>query len=70
MTFTDALALVFDSHSRIARHTWNNRSIYCLLHEEKLCIKGFASGGQDDGLPHPWVITSEDYYATDWEVVE
>ena len=69
MTFSDALNAVFNDNARIRRHIWNS-SIYCLLDDEKLCIHGHASQGADDGKNHPWVISSEDYFADDWEVME
>ncbi len=69
MTFTDALSAIFDDNDRVTRRAWNNRQIYCLLDDSKLCIKGFVSEGRDDGLNHPWVVTEQDYFADDWEVI-
>lgn len=68
MTFSEALAAVFNSDARITRRTWNNRAIYCYMEQSQLCIRGFNREG--DTLPHPWTITDEDYFADDWEVVE
>jgi hypothetical protein len=69
MTFTDALSAIFNDSDRITRQHWNSRSIYCELVDSQLCIVGFSAQGKDDGLPHPWVITEQDYFADDWEVV-
>lgn len=70
MTFTQALSAVFNDSDRVTRQTWNNRSIYLSLVDYQLCITGFSSSGKDDGLPHPWIVTEQDYFADDWEVVE
>ena len=69
MTFTDALSAVFNDSDRITRLHWNNRSIYIEVADEQLCIRGFDANKPDDGLPHPWVVTSQDYFADDWEVL-
>ena len=69
MTFPEALDAVFKDNDRITRATWANRNIYCALEEGRLCIKGFASEGSDDGLFHPWVITEQDFFAHDWEII-
>lgn len=69
MTFPDALHAIFTDNARIRRCFWAS-SIYCLLDNEQLCIRGFDGSRPDDGKNHPWIITSEDYFATDWEVVE
>lgn len=68
MKFSEALAAVFDDSARITRRKWNNRAIYCYVEQSQLCIRGFNREG--DTLPHPWVITDEDFYATDWEAVK
>ena len=70
MTFTDALSEVFDNSARITRQHWNSRQIYIECVESLLCIVGFDANKPDDGLPHPWQITEQDYFANDWEVVE
>ena len=70
MTFTDALSAIFNDSDRVTRAHWNNRQIYIELHESLLCIVGFDSSRPDDGKPHPWQITEQDYYADDWEIVE
>lgn len=69
MTFTETLSTIFDSNSCARRRLWSTR-IFVGLEEGKLCIKGYSSAGPDDGKWHPWVITEEDYFAEDWEVVE
>ena len=69
MTFTEALTAVFKDNDRITRRSWNSRSIYVLLEDGKLCIKGFASEGVDDGLPHPLIVSEQDYFADDWEII-
>lgn len=66
MTFSEALAAVFNHNARIARRVWNNFSIYCHVVQMQLCITGVDA----DGKPHPWTITESDYFADDWEVVE
>jgi len=69
MTFTAALAHVFDSNARIRRSHWLS-TIFVGLEDGRLCIKGYSSVGPDDGRWHPWVVTESDYFADDWEVVE
>lgn len=69
MTFIEILTAIFDRNLRARRRLWSTR-IFVGLEEGRLCIKGYSSSGPDDGLWHPWVITEEDYYAGDWEVVE
>lgn len=69
MTYSEALSAVFNDSDRVTRAHWNNRAIYVEVVDEQLCIRGFYAGGKDDGLPHPWVITSQDYFADDWEVI-
>jgi hypothetical protein len=69
VTFTETLSTIFDSNSCARRRLWSTR-IFVGLEEGKLCIKGYSSAGPDDGKWHPWVITEEDYFAEDWEVVE
>jgi len=69
MTFSDALSSVFNDSDRITRTVWNNRNIYVEMVDAQLCIVGFVATGEDDGLPHPWVITEQDYFADDWEVL-
>ena len=71
MNFQDALSAVFNDSDRVTRAHWNNRRIYIDAVESQLCIVGFAdASAKDDGLPHPWTVTEQDYYADDWEVVE
>lgn len=65
MNFTDALNAVFRDNDRITRATWRNRNVYAQLEDGLLCIKGFP----DDGKFHPWTISEQDYFASDWETV-
>lgn len=65
MNFTDALNAVFRDNDRITRVTWHNRSIFVALEEGLLCLKG----NPDDGKFHPWTISEQDFFASDWEVV-
>lgn len=69
MTFTEALSAVMNDGDRVTRAHWNNRNIFLELHEEQVVIRGFSSKAPDDGLPHPWILTSQDYYAFDWEIL-
>lgn len=70
MTFTEALSAVFNDGDRVTRAHWNNRRIYLSLVDYSLCIHNFQSHGKpDDGLPHPYIVTENDYFAVDWEVV-
>lgn len=69
MTFTEILTAIFDRNLHARRCLWSTR-IFVGLEEGRLCIKGFSSSGPDDGLWHPWVITEEDYFAGDWEIVD
>lgn len=73
MEFTEALAAIFKDGKRAARKTWGSTT-FIALEDYKLCIKGglnATTGRPDgDGLFHPWVVTEEDYFAGDWEVVE
>lgn len=68
MKLPDALHEVFNSSARIRRLAWP-ASTYVSLVEAKLCITG-GQTTEDHELPHPWVITDEDWFAGDWEVVE
>lgn len=71
MKFPAALELVFNDNQRITRRAWNNRSIYCSLVEQRLCITGgIPADGQDRNKPHPWTITESDWFSDDWEVCE
>lgn len=71
MTFPEALALIFNSSARITRRTWNSPATYCSVVNDRLTITGgIPADGKDPHLPHPWEITSEDYFADDWEIVE
>lgn len=65
MDFTTALAAAFHDNDRVTRRHWNNRSIYAALEDGMLMIKGFP----DDGLWHPWMISEQDFFADDWEIV-
>ncbi len=65
MNFTDALSVAFKDNDRITRATWHNRNIYVQVEEGILCIKG----NPDDGLFHPWTVSEQDFFASDWEVV-
>lgn len=69
MTFTEAISSVFRDNDRTTRAIWHSRLIYLLVEDGKLCIKGYSSDSPDDGLPHPFIITEQDYFADDWEVV-
>ncbi len=69
MNFTEALSAIFNDSDRVTRQHWNSRAIYCHLVDYQLCITGFSNTGKDDGLPHPWIVTEQDYFADDWEVV-
>lgn len=65
MTFPEALSAVFKDNDRITRATWHSRSIYVAVEEGLLCIWGNPA----DNLFHPWTISEQDYFASDWEVV-
>lgn len=69
MTYPEALSAVFNDSDRVTRAVWNNRRIYLQETDYQLCIVGFDASKPDDGLPHPYVLTENDYYATDWEVI-
>lgn len=69
MTLSEALAHVFDNGQRIQRRLWS-RSVFVALDSAILCIKGFSHSGPDDGKFHPWTISEDDYYATDWEILD
>lgn len=68
MRFSEALGIVFNSPARIRRPAWPT-STYVSLVEAKLCITG-GQTTEDHDMPHPWIITDEDWFADDWEVVE
>lgn len=70
MIFSEALSDAFNDNARITRRAWANRSIYVSVIEGKLCITGFNDKGEDDKRPHPLIMTEQDYFADDWEVVE
>lgn len=69
MRYPEALSSVFNDSDQVTRQVWGNRSIYLSLVDYQLCITGFSSAGPDDGLPHPYILTENDYFADDWEVV-
>lgn len=69
--FPAGLEAIFRDSARVTRRTWANPSIYCSLVDDGLCIiGGLPADGKDPHLPHPWTVTGEDFYATDWEVVD
>ena len=70
MTFTEALSAVFDDSARVTRSHWSNRSIFLEVVDYILCIHGYNGGQPDDGLPHPWHLSEQDYFAEDWEVID
>lgn len=71
MTFPDALAAIFNDNARVTRRTWNNPRAYLSRDShDRACTTWNSETGSVDGLLHPWIMTSEDYYSTDWEVVE
>lgn len=65
MNFPEALSAAFRDNDRITRAAWRNRSIYGQVQDGLLCLRG----NDDDGLFHPWTISEQDYFASDWEVV-
>jgi hypothetical protein len=65
MDFITALNAVFKDNDRITRVQWADRQIFCAVEEGKLCIKGVDR----DDLYHPWVVTEQDFFAHDWEIV-
>lgn len=65
MNFIDALNAVFKDNDRITRAAWNNRNIFIALDEGQLRIKGV----DDDGQFHLLIVTEQDFFARDWEVV-
>ena len=67
MDFVTAITAVFRDNDRITRATWHNRHIFVALEEGILCIKGFNK--ENDDLFHPWTVTEQDFFASDWEVV-
>lgn len=69
MTLNEILPAIFEGGQRARRTLWS-RSVFVALENAVLCIKGFSSGGPDDGKYHPWTITESDYFADDWEIVE
>jgi len=69
MTFIEILTAIFNDSKHARRRLWSTR-IFVGLEEGRLCIKGYSSSGPDDGLWHPWVITEEDYFASDWEIID
>jgi hypothetical protein len=69
MTFTDALSAVFDNSDRVTRRVWNNRRANCFLDEGKLCTTWNSQQQMVDDQPHPWVISEQDFYSDDWEIL-
>lgn len=71
MTFPEALAAAFNSNARITRRAWNNpRAQLRVDSSGRLCTTWNDSSSTVDGLLHPLIITTEDYFSMDWEVVE
>ena len=69
MTFTEALSAVFNDGDRITRPIWNNRAA-CVYVEDGMLVTSWDSKSMSvDGLHHPWDITEQDFYASDWEIV-
>lgn len=65
MIFPEALSAAFHDNDRITRAAWNNRKVFVLVEDGILCLRG----NPDDGLAHPWTVSEQDYFASDWEVV-
>lgn len=71
MTFTDALAAIFNDRSPATRRKWQSRLVYLKLdQQQRLCTTWYNTEQRVDGFLHPWIMTDEDYFADDWEVVE
>lgn len=69
MNFIEAISAVFNDSDHVTRQAWNNRSIYLLMEDGKLCIKGFDGSKPDDGLAHPLIVSEQDFFAHDWEIL-
>ena len=72
MTFTEALSAIFDDSQRVTRAHGNNRRVYLEREAEdqrRLLISWDSVKGVPDEQMHPWVLTEQDYFAEDWEVV-
>ncbi len=65
MTFTEAITAAFRDNDRITRATWHNRNIYVQVEEGILCIWGHPN----DNIFHPWTISEQDFFASDWETI-
>jgi hypothetical protein len=48
---------------KIRREAWKNKSVHAKMIDGKLYIIG-----EEDGLYHPWTISSDDLIEEDWEV--
>ena len=71
MTFTEALSSVFNDGDLITREVWNQRAEIG-LDDGKLSINGYmGENGKwvGDGKWRAWYVTEEDFFASDWEVV-
>jgi len=72
VTFMDALSAVFNDGDSITRPIWHSGARVA-VEDERLVINGYLKDdGQwvNDGQWRAWIITSQDYFSDDWEVVE
>lgn len=72
MTFPDALSAVFNDGDLVTRDIWYNKAEVG-LDDGKLCINGYQDDkGQwvGDGKWRAWIVTEQDYFSDDWQVVE
>jgi len=71
MTFTDALSAVFNDGDPITRPIWH-AGAQVTLDDGVLSINGYLQDGKwvQDGQWRAWVVTEQDFFADDWEVVD
>jgi len=62
MDFSDAIKSIINS-KKVARKSWKDKRIYCLLKEELLQIH---KAGEKEDETHVWIVNEWDMIADDW----
>jgi hypothetical protein len=48
---------------RISRGEWGDKGFFVEIHAQVLCLH------KPDGIYHPWILTQDDFDATDFEIL-
>ena len=63
MKFLEAMEAVGNGN-RVCREAWGTEKTYVSL------LSGYLSIRKEDGIPHTWIISRDDFEAEDWKVWE